>query len=485
MRRPAKAAPAAVTPGKPSRAKPWIFPAVSVALLIPCFWQSRIQAGDLSSHIYNTWLAQLIWQGRAPGLTVARQSTNVLFDLLLSALFPLGAGVAQRVAVAFAVLVFVWGAFALASAAAGRLTWHVLPLIAILAYGWVFHMGFFNFYLSLGLCFAAAALVWLRKWIPAAALLIVAWTAHALPVLWIIALLAYAEIARRIPDRRRTMLLGGGAAVILVLRLVVDRVWVTHWFPTQVMKATALDEVVVFDDRYDVVLVGVLVLWVIGFIYLAIEKGLGRIAIGAPLHWCILTALGILILPGWVKLPQYRHALAFIADRMSLALAILICVLISASRRRKYQLYIAAAAVLVFFALLYKDEAALNGFEDRVEAAVAQLPAGQRVLNGIGAPSLRVGSLTHMIDRACIGRCYSYSNYEPSTAQFRVRVTGECPIVIADYEDSRRLQSGGYVVKERDVPLYQLIADGSGRIFVRELPAGSPVTMTIWNPLEH
>ena len=37
---------------------------VSALLLAPCYWQRRIQAGDLSSHIYNSWLAQLAESGR-------------------------------------------------------------------------------------------------------------------------------------------------------------------------------------------------------------------------------------------------------------------------------------------------------------------------------------------------------------------------------------------------------------------------------------
>ena len=478
-----KRAPAVPVPVSPSRAKPWLIPAISVALLIPCFWQSRIQAGDLSSHIYNTWLARLISQGRAPGLTVAWQSTNVLFDLMLSALFPLGAGAAQRIAVSITVLVFVWGAFAWASTVAGRRAWHVLPLIVMLAYGWVFRIGFFNFYLSLGLCFAAAAFACKRNWIPVALLLAIAWTAHALPVLWMAAMLAYAEAARLTAENRRGVLLGGAAAVIVLVRLLLDRIWQTQWFPMQVVKATGLDQVVVFDDRYDIVMVGLLALWVIGLIYLVRDAGLRQIGISAPLHWCILTALGILILPGWVKLPQYRHALAYIADRMALAMGIAVCVLISTARARSYQYYVAALAALVFFALLYKDEAALNATEDRVEAAVAQLPAGQRVVNGIGAPSLRVDPLAHMVDRACVGRCFSYGNYEPSTAQFRVRLTGESPLVVSTYDDSYKLQVGGYVVKPREVPLYQLVADSTGEVFVRELPAGRPISMTIWNPL--
>jgi hypothetical protein len=84
------------------------FALISVLLLAPCYWQPRLQAGDLSSHIYNAWLAQLIESGRADGLTIVRQTTNVLFDLILSLLFRcFGAEWAQRIAVSIAVLTFV------------------------------------------------------------------------------------------------------------------------------------------------------------------------------------------------------------------------------------------------------------------------------------------------------------------------------------------------------------------------------------------
>src|SRR2546423_14636957 len=56
---------------------------ISLALLIPCFWHKRIEAGDLASHVYNVWLAQLIQRGQAPGLYLANQWNNVLFDFLL------------------------------------------------------------------------------------------------------------------------------------------------------------------------------------------------------------------------------------------------------------------------------------------------------------------------------------------------------------------------------------------------------------------
>src|SRR4029077_7091210 len=85
--------------------------ALSAILLIPCFWQRRIQAGDLSSHIYNSSLAQAIDLGRAPGLTIAPVTTNVLFDLILSGLFrAFGAEAGQRIAVSLGVWIFFLGA---------------------------------------------------------------------------------------------------------------------------------------------------------------------------------------------------------------------------------------------------------------------------------------------------------------------------------------------------------------------------------------
>ena len=144
------------------------------------------KAGDLSSHIYSSWLARLIESGRAQGLEAVHQTTNLLFDFILSGLFKVvGAEAAQRISVSLVVLTFVWGAFAFISAVSGRRAWHLMPVIAMLAYGWVFHMGFFNFYLSLGLCFWALALAW--EWKPwrlaaAAPILALAYLAQALPV---------------------------------------------------------------------------------------------------------------------------------------------------------------------------------------------------------------------------------------------------------------------------------------------------------------
>src|SRR6516165_5514236 len=134
---------------------------LSMALLVPCFWHRHIEAGDLGSHVYNAWLAQLIGEGQAPGLFLVRQYDNVLFDLLLVHLAKLfGFALAEKVAVSICVLIFFWGLFVFAGAASGRWPWLLAPAFAMLSYGYIFHMGFMNYYVSLGLASFGLALLW-------------------------------------------------------------------------------------------------------------------------------------------------------------------------------------------------------------------------------------------------------------------------------------------------------------------------------------
>src|ERR1700685_1660167 len=94
------------------------FLAISGLVVVPCFWHRRIIAGDLASHTYNAWLAQLIEHGQVTGLWIERRWNNVLFDLLLSGLGKvLSLHAAEKIAVSVAVLIFFWGVFAFVSAA--------------------------------------------------------------------------------------------------------------------------------------------------------------------------------------------------------------------------------------------------------------------------------------------------------------------------------------------------------------------------------
>ena len=467
----------------------WLYVLVSLVLLAPCYWQPHIEAGDLSSHIYNAWLAQLIEGGKIQGLQIVSQTTNILFDLMLSGLFrTAGAAAAQRITVSLAVLIFIWGAFVFAKAVAGRDPWLMLPSIAVLAYGWVFHMGFFNFYLSLGLCFWALALVWqptARRVAAAIPILMVAYLAHALPVIWVVGLAGYMAIAGRLTPRARAYLIAASLVAMIALHVVIASRMLSTWSARQLTLTTGLDQAAVFDGKYFAVLAGLLFIWTMLFLNLIHLSNSRQVAGSMVFQLAAISAAAVFILPTAIQLPQYHHALVYIAERMSLGVGICFCALLAGARPRRFERVAMVAIAALFFAFLFHDEHALNSFEDRMRDTLAALPAGQRVISAIDDPGLRVNALAHTIDRACIGRCYSYANYEPSTAQFRVRADKENPYVIYSYQDSWLMQMGFYVVKDRDLPLYQVDLDAGGRMVLKSLKAGAPCGSTKWNVLEN
>jgi hypothetical protein len=455
----------------------------SSLLLTPCFWQPRIQAGDLSSHVYNAWLAQLIERGQAPGLTLARQSNNVLFDLMLSGLMrAFGAAAAQRIAVSAAVLVFFWGAFAFVWAGSrlrpARAPWQLAPCLAMLAYGWVFHMGLFNFYISLGLCFGALALARRRKpwaWAATAALFGIAYAAHALPVAWALSVLVYGRVAQALAPRRRVSLAIGALAALALAGFLLGAFFPTRRGVDQVVSMTGADQVWIYGSSYIAVALALLAAWALCFARVWRTRGAARTLLDVRFQICGLCAAALVLLPGGVLLPGFRSGLDYVAERMSLAGAVLFCALLASVRLPKPLVGAMAAIALVFFGLSYADERALNAVETRMQQAVMQLPPGQRVVSALADPESRIQSLAHLVDRICVGRCFSYANYEPATAQFRVRAQERNPIVVADYGDSWSIQTGGYVVKPRDLPLYNidLCEPGNPRICVAPLRAGA------------
>jgi hypothetical protein len=354
-----------------------LYALVSLLLLLPVYWQPRVQAGDLSSHIYNAWLAQLIETGKAQGLLVVSHSTNILFDLIMSALFRLGgAEFAQRTSVSLAVLTFVWGAFAFVSVVSGRKPWHLMPAIAMLAYGWVFQMGFFNFYLSLGLCFWALARAWdlkLRRMAIAAPLLALAYTAHALPVVWTAGLLLYLWLANRISPARRGYLTVAWLMAMVALHALVGRTVFSPGSLQQIKMTIGADQARVFDAKYFLVLVGLLLVWGLMFIRLLHKSGMERVVSSIPFQFCVIGAAAVFILPTTILIPGFNHTLVYIAERMSLGVGVCICALLGAAVPRAFDRCALLVVAIVFFGLLYRDERALNSFEDRMSDPVAQL----------------------------------------------------------------------------------------------------------------
>src|SRR5579863_3306925 len=196
--------------------------AISAAVLVPCFWHQRIEAGDLGSHVYNAWLAQLITSGHAPGLYIVYQWNNMFLDIaLLHAANAFGFVAAQRIIVSLCVLIFFWGVFALVSAITGRAPLFLTPCLAMLAYGYSFEMGFMNYYLSIGLaCFSLAIYLSAKKrgWVVGLILAALAYMAHPIGFLWLAGTWAYLWVSNRLTGGWRMAPFVMGLALVYLIR---------------------------------------------------------------------------------------------------------------------------------------------------------------------------------------------------------------------------------------------------------------------------
>lgn len=362
----------------------WTYGLISLMLLVPCYWQPRIQGGDLSSHMYNAWLTRWIETGGSQGFLMVHQTTNVLFDLLLSGLFRVfNAEFAQRIAVSITVLTFAWGAFAFVSVVAGRRPWHLLSCIAIFAYGWVFHMGFFNFYLSLGLCFWMLFLLWQPtpgRIAAAVPLGVLAYMAHALPLIWTVGLIVYLWMARRASQRVRAYVTAASLLAMVTFNVRLVPAMFHAFSPLNMGLTAAADQIWLFDGKYYVVMIGLLLAWGVMFLELLHGSGARCVVTSVPFQICILSAMGVVLLPTTILIPGLNHSLVYIAERMSMGVAICVCALLGSVQPRVQVRFGLLVVALVFFGFLYGDERKLNSYEDARQDTVAQISVPMRVV---------------------------------------------------------------------------------------------------------
>jgi len=438
---------------------------LSALLLIPIFWHHHIEAGDLGSHVYNAWLAQLVQKGTAPGLYSVWQCKNVLFDLLLLSLSNLfGIPAAEKISVAFCVLLFFWSVFALISAATRRPPWYLTPFLAMLSYGYVFHMGFMNYYLSIALACFGLSLIWStgRKLQLLTLLLIpLMLLAHPLGALWFLAAAAYLLLWQHFP-RWRFAYAALGFIIILAARFFLthhsayDVEWPVHPF----YFFNGSDQFLVFGERYRYIS--------------ALTFALSLLMAGLDLHrastfsswWkdrrlllelCAISFLVTSLLPENINLNQGGGWIGLLVSRLTIITAIYTLCFLGALFPQKWHLAALSACALLFFIFIYQDTSLVARLEANAEKLTRTLPFGTRVLKTVATPAdWRAPFIYHSIDRACIGHCFAFSNYEPSTKQFRLRVTEDSPVAVFDPDDSESMESGEYVVQPDDLPLKQI-----------------------------
>jgi hypothetical protein len=195
-----------------------------------------------------------------------------------------------------------------------------------------------------------------------------------------------------------------------------------------------------------------------------------------PLQLYIIAIMGVSILPGSIQLPQFTSPATLLTQRFSSIAAILACCVLGVMKPRKWHLIGFASIAVIYFSFLFMDTSTLVRIERQAERLVSTLPLGARVTSATWISSDVPLLSNHIVDRACISRCFSYSNYEPSSGQFRVRALPGNRIVASSAATSMAMQLGSYTVLAEDLPLFQIFFchRNSTELCMRELPVGPP-----------
>lgn len=453
---------------------------LSVLVLLPCYWHRRIEAGDLGSHTYNAWLALLVSKGQAPGLHVVPQWNNVAVDLALTWLGSrLGFVSAERIVVCVCVLCFFWGAFAFVAAATQRAPWFLLPAIAMISYGYTFYSGFLNYYLSVGLAFWAAAILWRGRrsdWIVGGVFAVLTFMAHPMGFGILLALVAYIRLAEMARGRYRWLLAAGALLLLFALHWYLHRYRTEAWLGLHGLFMTGADQLFLFGRRYKFLAEVFLALVGVSFL-IAANRDRKELPLTQQI-WTPLTLWGLLVvtaalMPGAIWLPQYVGAVSSISTRLSSVTAIVGLCVLGSVRPRKWILAGLLVCASLFFTFQYQDTATLNRMEQQIETFVGALPYGWRITYTMYLGADNRINFRHMVDRACIGKCFAYSNYEPRTGQFRVRVTPPASPLVSD--SGLAMELGEYVVRPGDLPMAQIYQPDEAnltKLAIRELAPG-------------
>jgi hypothetical protein len=442
---------------------------LSVAVLIPCFWQAHIQSTDLPSHLYNAWLYTQVVAHRLPGLVIVHQKTNLLMDELLAHTMKWWGPVwAERSVVGLSVLVFFWGAFRFITVLANRRPWHLTPLLAMLTYGVVFRWGFLNFYASLGLGLWAGSFAWSRRplnWLWALLLGVLAITAHATSPLWIATVLLYFRAVNWVGLSQRIWMFGGSLAAVMAGHFAL-RHWAHCEWPDfglihfrLYVGFVGLGQIAPYGRKYWIVSGLVLLLW-LPWLFRAVQRwSMRSILDDVVVQLALLHIIVSVLAPVTVELPGYPPGLGLglINFRLSLLTSLSICALLARINPPCWHTVTLTLIGALFFSFAYADERAVNQAEERIRRLVSTLPPWQRMIVTVQEKAPKgTPQLIHLLDRPCIGRCFDYANYEPMTNQFRLRANQPNPYVLSDSKDLEAVEAGIYRVKDEDTPLYQI-----------------------------
>ena len=308
--------------------------------------------------------------------------------------------------------------------------------------------------------------------------------AHPIGFFWALATLGYVAIRRVLPGWWKAVLPAAAATVFAGIRWYLHRrtdLTVDWQSGLPFWQSNGSDQLMVYGDRYATLAWMLVVFGMICFVAEGISRSRDPAwwkALVLPAELYFVAMFATATLPENLRVSLYAAWIGLLVSRLTTISAIFGFCVLGCVRPRTWRLAGFAALAAAYFLYLYQDTKTLNRLEANTEKLVWSVPKGTRIVPTIVAdPDWRAEFVAHVADRACVGRCFVYSNYEPSSGQFRVRVARSGSwIVTESADDAEDMQGGGYEIQQSDLPLKQLYQCGGlgdwTKVCLRDLAKG-------------
>jgi hypothetical protein len=307
--------------------------------------------------------------------------------------------------------------------------------------------------------------------------------AHPIGFLWLIATLGYIKLRNKLSGWWKVILpLTAFGILVLTNRFMVRHAqeYLADWDRGPFYLYNGTDQLALYGERYYwlagvVCFLGILFVVADGFARRGDPASWRSFALAFELY--ALAFCATTLLPENFHVSLYSGWIGFLGSRLTTVSAILSLCFLGFLKPRKLHFVTFAACAVVFFVFLWQDTKWLNRLEANAEEITRPLPMGTRVIPTVWAsPGSRVSFIGHVVDRACIGRCFNYANYEPASREFRVRVRpGGSSVATASSDDSEEMESGEHEIQDEDLPLkeiYQCDAGDLTKLCIRDLESG-------------
>jgi hypothetical protein len=307
--------------------------------------------------------------------------------------------------------------------------------------------------------------------------------AHPIGFLWFGGTIAYVSLRRLLPRYLRWLPLVFSLLGYVVLRafLTESARLVADWRPDPFYWMNGCDQLMLYGYRY-LILARVVMIWCVlcflpYFANLIAKSRTETKSFRLPIELYLVALTAAAFVPENIHSDLFAGWIGLLVSRLTTITAIFGLCVLGLIPLRKWQVAGFGLCAVVFMIFSYQDTAQISRIESNAQTLIAKFPPGTRIVPVISAPDdWRVQFIAHSVDRACIGHCFSYSNYEPSSGQFRIRVRPGSWVVTDSSEKSEAMSSGDYVIQPEDLPLvsiYQCVDADWTQLCAAPLRAGN------------